>query len=474
MGSPQQPLIYDLGGLDPEAASQLADAILIRHKATQYRGSAEFAKLLKLLDGYPLALEVVLPNLARQTPAEVLAALQAGEVALDDAAATDKTHSILRCIEYSHSNLDPAAQDLLACLAPFSTVFATGLLPQYTEQLKAQPALADLPFDRWPEVLQAAADWGLLTQHDVPGYLRLQPIFPYFLRSRLNAVGLASPGQSATHGDAAHPMDAAPTAGDLSGGAPQPDQPAIPAPPDRSLSIRTAFRLFYNDFGSAISQAMQSKQPQERQTGQLLARLEYENLSTALDYALVAQVSMVEIYKALSLYLDAAQDQRRGLELGQSVLARLEQYPPETLVGQLGAEFASVLDFIASRQLLSQQCALAEATYQKALALTSNLQSIDRQLQGRLQAGMYHQLGRVAQEQRQWAQAEDYNKQALAIFGEFNDRYPQATVYHQLGRVAQEQRQWTQAEDYYKQALAIKIEFNARYEQASTYHQLGR
>ncbi len=120
--------VYDLGGLDPEAASQLADRILARHGATQYRGSADFAKLLKLLDGYPLALEVVLPNLARQTPAEVLAALQAGEVALDDrAAATDKTHSILRCIEYSHSNLDPAAQELLACLAPFSTVINTRL-----------------------------------------------------------------------------------------------------------------------------------------------------------------------------------------------------------------------------------------------------------------------------------------------------------------------------------------------------------
>ncbi len=85
--------------------------------------------------------------------------------------------------------------------------------------------------------------------------------------------------------------------------------------------------------------------------GQLLARLEYENLSTALDYALAAQTTMVNTYEALSRYLDATQDQRRGLELGQSVLARLEQYPPEALVGQLGAEFVVVLDNIAKRQL---------------------------------------------------------------------------------------------------------------------------
>ena len=79
----------------------------------------------------------------------------------------------------------------------------------------------------------------------------------------------------------------------------------------------------------------------------------------------------------------------------------------------------------------------------------------------------------VAQEQRQWAQAEQYYQQALAIYIEFNDRYEQAGTYHQLGSVAQEQRQWAQAEQYYQQALAIYIEFNDRYEQAGTYHQLG-
>ena len=79
----------------------------------------------------------------------------------------------------------------------------------------------------------------------------------------------------------------------------------------------------------------------------------------------------------------------------------------------------------------------------------------------------------VAQEQRQWPQAERYYQHALQIYIDFNDRYSQAGTYHQLGSVAQEQRQWAQAERYYKDALQIKIEFNDRYSQASTYHQLG-
>ncbi|MCB9435334.1 MAG: tetratricopeptide repeat protein, partial [Ardenticatenaceae bacterium] len=60
-----------------------------------------------------------------------------------------------------------------------------------------------------------------------------------------------------------------------------------------------------------------------------------------------------------------------------------------------------------------------------------------------------------------------------AIDIEFNDRYSQASTYHQLGIVAQAQRQWETAVSHYQQALAIKIELNDRYSQASTYGQLG-
>ena len=81
--------MYDLPGLDPEAASTLADLILERNGATKYRSDDELLHLLKLLDGFPLALEVVLPNLARQAPKEVLSALQVGDVDLDTGEAED-------------------------------------------------------------------------------------------------------------------------------------------------------------------------------------------------------------------------------------------------------------------------------------------------------------------------------------------------------------------------------------------------
>jgi tetratricopeptide (TPR) repeat protein len=438
--------VYDLGGLDDEAASTLADRILERNHATRYRKDEQeqenLRKLIKVLDGFPLALEVVLANLAHQTPAEVLAALQAGDVSLDideskqqgKSIFEQKTESILRCIDYSHSNLSPEAQQLLLCLAPFTSVIDTQVLNNYTNHLRQQPALASLPFGRWPEVIGEAQNWGLLSPDpDIPRFLSLQPIFPYFLRNRLHE----------------------------------------PAQADVWSAIETAFREHYDEIGGILYQALESKDPQERRLGQILTSLDYENLVTALNLALAAQVSILSLYFTLSQYLDATQNQRQGLELGQAVLKRLESYSPDKLAEWLGAEFVAVIDNIAKRQLALKQYAAAEASYQKALAIHLTLKIFDAAQKEEGSASIYHQLGMVAQEQRQWAQAEQYYQQALQLKIEYNDRYRQASTYHQLGRVAQEQRQWEQAEQYYQQALQLKIEYNDRYAQASTYLQLG-
>ncbi len=261
--------IYDLPGLDPEAASTLADRILEKMGATSYRKDEELRTILKVLNGFPLALEVVLANLKHQTPQEVLAALQAGDVKLDipesdqqgKSIFEQKTESILRCIDYSHSNLSPEAQQLLLCLAPFTSVIDAGMLGNYTNHLQQQPTLASLPFERWPEVIREAQNWGLLSPDpDIPRFLRLQPIFPYFLRNRLHE----------------------------------------PAQAEAKSAIETAFREHYDQIGGMLYGLLKSKEPQERQVGQILTTLEYENLVTALNLALKAQVSIHNLYFALS------------------------------------------------------------------------------------------------------------------------------------------------------------------------------
>jgi hypothetical protein len=281
--------IYELHGLDAEAASQLTDLILKRYHKEEYRADADLQQIIKLLDGFPLALEVVLANLAQQTPKEILTALEAGDVALNPGKGEAKTENIIRCIDYSHSNLSPDAQQLLACLAPFTSVILQPMLKDYTDILKQQSALKDLPFERWPEVIQQATNWGLLhPDADVPQFLRMQPILPYFLRARL-----ATPEQQTIR-----------------------------------TAIETAFYVYYTSLSGSLLGLLISKDPNERQLGQGLTHLEYDNLVTALKIAVALHASTNNIYGTLTKYLDMMQDQRRGLELGQFMLKQLDVYPP--------------------------------------------------------------------------------------------------------------------------------------------------
>jgi hypothetical protein len=87
--------VYQLGGLDAEAALQLTERILEQCHATQYRNDSDLRRLLKLLNGFPRALEIVLANLTHQMPTEIIAALQAGDVTLDKTEGCDKTEIIL-------------------------------------------------------------------------------------------------------------------------------------------------------------------------------------------------------------------------------------------------------------------------------------------------------------------------------------------------------------------------------------------
>lgn len=418
--------VHALRGLDPEARTSFAEEILrsVGADPKELRASREYRELLDLLAGHPLAMQVVLANLKAKTPAEVLKALREGDVALDQGG--NRTESILKCIDYSHTNLSAEARHLLQCLAPFTRVVFLPALGKYVELLQQQSELADLPWWHLDRVLAEADRWGL-AKAEGP-FLHLQPVFPFFLRSR---------------------------AADAS----------------RKAAVETAFRKHYQDLCAAVSQGLQSKDPQKRQVGRMMARLEYENASRALDLSLAAQDSILQPYRVLSGYLDETKDNTTGLALAEKVIAGLEKYPKEALEGQIGLEMVGAVDGAAKRFLLLKRYTEAKAAYEQAIEILRANRGGGSQSVLRL---IYHQLGVVAQQQRQWAEAGWNYREALRIGEEFNDRYGQARTYHQLGMVAEEQQQWAEAEGNYREALRIKEEFNDRYSQAHTYHNLGR
>lgn len=426
--------IHELGGLDPEAASTLTDLILQHHNIGHYRKDLNLLKLVNLLGGFPIALEVVLVNLVRQTPKEVMEALQSGSIDLNTGGNQERTENILYCIDYSHSNLSSEAQDILMCLAPFTSVLCLNLMEQYAALLQQQPALRSLSWGRLPQVIQEVKNLGLLEpDSEVPNFLRLHPTLPYFLRRRLGAIE-----QREMHS-----------------------------------AVETAFRLLYDQISTAIGDLLNSHDPQQRLQGQVLAQLEYENLTTALKQALQAQDSILNPYVTLMAYLTVVQDQRRGLELGQTVLDCLKDFQDEKLKGSLGAEYAGVIDSIAKWQLLLKQYTAAEASYFEALRLFSQVEHIEEDIRSKWKAKIYHNLGFIAREQRQWSKAERYYQQVLQIYEGLHDRQSQAPIYGEFGTIAKDQRQWSLAKDLYQQALQIFIEFDDRSNMAPIYHNLG-
>jgi tetratricopeptide (TPR) repeat protein len=416
------PGIYPLPGLDPQAASVLVDRILERHRATRHladvaeRGALQ--DLVKLLGGYPLPLTVVLPVLATSKPSDVLRELREG------GPGADPTGLIHRAIEYSHGKLDESLQNSLLLLAPFTSVIMTGpALEAYQELLLKDEIVRELGDLDLAAALDRAIAVGLATpQPQLNGFVQVQPVLPYFLRSRLH------------------------------------NHPALRAAADQ------AHYLLHCDLAAELyPMLMSGEDPKRRMLGQAVTRAEYANLTAALDHGLRTGQLINKLIFALCRQLAQAQQHETRRRLLDDAIAN---YPAPTNSEQFND--LAILHGFAGQTALNQHRLDGARTHYKA-ELRLREAAGDRQAAG----AIYHQLGRVAQEQRRFAEAEASYRQALDIKLEFGDRHSAARTYHQLGRAAQAQERFAEAEASYRQALDIYLEFGDRHGAASTYGQLG-
>ncbi len=427
--------IYELQGLDKEARSDLAQAILQRHvtekRIPAIRQDEDFQKLMQLLAGYPLAMEVVLANLKNQSPKEILLALQFADVKLDTGS-EDKTKSILKCVEYSHSNLSPDAQKLLLCLAPFSGFIFRRTIPNYINKLQALEPFKDYHFEKFDEAIQEAINWGLLSSDsNLPDLLTIQPIFPYFLKTKLETLDEKT-----------------------------------------RAALQSGFKNHYQDLADSYNELMESKEVQERPLGIFFCQLEYENLYNMLQICLDNQES-INIYFCLYKYFELINDNQSKLKLAEMVCQRLEKYPPAFIKGELGYQIPFAIERLGACQLKTKQYQQARKSYEKTLEINDALGSEEERQKQLWKAVTYHNLGIVAQELREFEEARRNYQQALQIKIDFGDRYECASTYHQLGILAKELREFDEARRNYQQALQITIDFGDRYSCARTYHQLG-
>ncbi len=433
--------IYQLQGLDQESRTELAERILERQAKSRknaIKKDDDFERLMKLLAGYPLAMEVVLANLKRQSPEEIWQGLQLAELA--DVGDEDKTNNIIKCVEYSHSNLSEEAQKLLLCLAPFSGFIPRGVIPNYSQKLQQLEPLQGYQFDQFDAAIEEAIHWGLLSpmSEELRSLLTIQPIFPYFLKTKLKELA-----------------------------------------PETQAAIWEGFKNHYRGLVDYFDILLNSKNPQEKQWGILFCRWEYENLFHALQICLEKQEN-IGIFFCLYNYFVVTNDVSSRLKLCESVCQACQTYPEQIKTGIIGGNIVGALGNLAIAYQDTKNYEQAKQTYLKVIELTQNLQGVDEQQKASILGTVYHNLGGVAQELREWEQARLYYQQSLEIKIEYgaaggtqSARFSQANTLHQLGRVAQELREWEQARSYYQQAIEIFIEYGDRYEQASTLHQLG-
>jgi hypothetical protein len=268
---------------------------------------------MKLLAGYPLAMEVVLANLQKQTPQEILQGLQAADVNLD-VASEDKTRSILKCVEYSHSNVSPEAQQLLICLAPFSGFIYRAAIPNYINELQKLEPFQNYQLDKLDDAIQEAINWGLLSPRDNDSpLLTIQPVFPYFLKTKLATVDAAT-----------------------------------------REALQEGFKNHYLGLAGSYKQLMESKDAQKRQLGIFFCRLEYENLYNGLQICLDKQES-ISIYFCLDQYFELINNNPSNLKLAETVCQRLDNYSTAFIKSELGYQTALAIARLGNCQLQAQQ-----------------------------------------------------------------------------------------------------------------------
>ena len=423
-------------GLDRESAEEMALGVLrealgqndLEARRADTAWSEGYRQLLATLKGHPLALQIVLPHLARRPPSEIQQAFDQGATSFDGElgeASTDRERTLADSLAYSFSTLSAPTRRLLPFLAFFREWIDPDHLAIASKGEGAPERIRGVDGDRWAAVLGEAASTGLLTResdHPRSPYT-LHPLLPWYLARDLAEVADA-------------------------------------------LELEVAFRQFAATLAAAIHQSFETGD-----TGAQAVALFQHSLDTllhALELARRAgQVDEVgTLFQCLYRLLEHRGQRARAAALLAELRIEFEpegEFDPESQAGILWLE----LQFKRANALLeARDFDGAEAVYQELVNAAG--------FSGVGAAGTYHQLGRVAEERRDFESAEGWYRKSLDLKLELGNQGGAAITYHQLGMVAQERRDFESAERWYRKSLDLKLALGNQGGAATSYHQLGR
>jgi tetratricopeptide (TPR) repeat protein len=419
--------LVELRGLREDDAKELAGVILAGRGIDRATLPKEYLELFKILRGHPLSLRVILPLLKSQSPLVVLAGLRSGEAkGLDE---------LELSLDYSFQGLSAKAQRHLPFLGLFvdrvnvSCLGALSSNPDDADGQAYQRVFGDnLTEDTWQGLLEEAKQAGILTLLG-NGIYQIHPALPWYLKKCLvaeygNKLDLLEQQLLIFYACLANSYD-------------------------KQLVSNTDGSIFF-------LQAEESNLLQQLRSA--------EQCSQWGGAQFILQV-LGELYKrgGRRPEFKSLRDCCLGY-VGQSLCAAKAQ----------GTDAFYLWIYIkgvdANELLQSQDLTGAAAVHQEILdaLLDLNDSSLNKKI-----AVSYHQLGRVAQEQRDFSAAIDYYNKALKINEDDKNWNSVASEYQNLGVVAHEQQDFNAAINYYKKALKIREDAKDWYNAANQYHNLG-
>ena len=431
------PRRVSLGGLGERAADAYTDHLLDRFPNAQARRKQRaFGELKQWLDGHPLSMRLILPQLEVTDPADLLDALRGNaELPAGFGADQGRTESLGASIHYSLVQLDDTTRQLLPAVALFESVVSADVLRVFSAADKVPQRFAGIDTGQWIQVLDAAAATGLLTPLGANTY-SIHPALPAYLHAQWKLDG--TDDFDIEHAAATNAL----------------------------LGAYAAFgQWLTNQIGTGQADLAVALIDWQRRT---MTKLIRHALNTSQWNA------CQDVLEPLDGYFNM-----RGLDEEARAVVDLIRTATEEPAGQppsLDSEDGKLWLFAvgseANRQLRRHQLDAAHQTYNDLRVALEN--SPKSSTQQSYLATLYHQLGMVAQDRGDLDQADDWYRKSLTISEKLGDRPGMAGSYHNLGMVAQHRGDLDQADGWYRKSLTIREELGNRPGMASSYHQLGR
>ena len=420
---------YSLEGLAVADRIEFATRLMEETGVDPDRLGPEFIELLELLEGHPLAMEIVIP-LIKEVPASVLLTELRREIEAyqPDPGEDGRPVYLTAAMEHAYGRMPRRSRTHLPFLSLFRNRVMMDILTHITQE------------SAYRSVMGEQLGWGacrtLLRSARIAGFL--EPITP--------SVYQIHPSMGWFYGRALYRQ----------------------LPPPRVALLEQEFVRVYADTADYFMETLYENQ--ESGTNAILA--EEGNFTQALGLAMESQEwdnaqlltqPLAQVYRMQKRYPELRRLRRQLLDAAGATADEAQANGATDLwLYLLGTE--------ASECIETNELGRADSLNLQLLDYFASQPDAESDPRA---AAVYHQMGEVALRRWQLDEAEEWYAKSLAIIEEGEDRAPVADDYYGMGLVRQYQRRYTEARDWFSKSLDIHQRLEDVEEMVKDYRSLG-